>query len=316
MLKDRFGRSIEYLRISVTDRCNLECSYCFSGQKELLDKAGILSYEEILKVIDVAADELDIKNYRLTGGEPLTRKNLSHLISEIIRRNLSLGLTTNGILLEKYAVELHDAGLKHINISLDTLSPSIFKANTGGNISAVLNGIEKSHSLGFSPIKVNIVVVENIVDTAVEFINWSKKMDITLKFIEKMPFGSGAKSDFNFIDFEQTLIKKFELLPTLIPAFGPGRYYQSNKIKLGFVSSLSHPFCRNCNRLRLTCDGKLIPCLGHSFHVDIKGILRTTLDKESKTSLIKKAFKEVVWRKPENHDNFVNASKSMAAIGG
>lgn len=319
MLIDNFGRVINYLRISVTDRCNLKCSYCLSNSPyTFLNKSEILTYEEILFIIDVTWKYFNIKNYRLTGGEPLTRKNLVYLISEVVKRNLNLGLTTNGILLGETADELYIAGLRNLNISLDTLSPEKFKETTGGQINAVLNGIKKASEIGFSPIKINVVVDRYTHQTASEFLRWARSLNLIVKFIEKIPISNqnSSESVSDILELERNLVQKFGLVEqNNIPSFGPGRYFEGDGIKVGFISAIARPFCSNCNRIRLTADGKLVPCLGHNFYIDIKSIIRG--DPSDKITLIKNALLEVVKQKPEWHNNFKFAGySSMSALGG
>lgn len=316
MLIDRFGRTIDYLRISVTDRCNLNCSYCVGDSpRRLFKRSELLTYEEILEVVDCAYNCFGIKNYRLTGGEPLVRKNLERLIAGMSSRGINVGLTTNGTLLASQAKKLYDAGLRHINISLDNLSAEKFSKKTGGDIKSVLDGVKKAHEIGFSPIKINVVVDGETAKDVPGFIRWAEEYGVVIRFIEKMPIGPAAAPGASIVDLEQNLVGDLSLTPVAVPGFGPGRYYEYGKTKIGFITSVSKPFCQRCNRLRMTSDGKLVPCLGHGFYVHVRGILRGAC--ADKRSAIKKAFEEVASKKPKDHSNYAFAAgHSMASIGG
>ncbi|MDO8734467.1 MAG: GTP 3',8-cyclase MoaA [Elusimicrobiota bacterium] len=315
-LIDKFGRTIDYLRISVTDRCNLRCVYCMPEEGvENIPHDEILRYEEILKIVDVAIP-LGIKKIRITGGEPLVRKGIVQFLSELSRRKVDFSVTTNGILLSDFADDLKVAGVKRINVSLDTLSEKkFFEITRGGVLKKVINGIVKAKALGFNPIKINTVVLADTSEKDVKnFIDFAKTDGLILRFIEHLPFIGKEKN--KFFDIEKSFQKKYNLIPTDVEGFGPGRHYKINGATVGFISALTLPFCRKCNRLRLTSCGKLMPCLSSLDAVDVKKAVRNfTSDDE-----IKNLFFEAVNNKPEKH-TFENPRdcmniKSMASIGG
>lgn len=316
ILKDKFGRVIDYLRISVTDRCNLRCVYCMpeKGVKDIPHNE-ILRYEEILKIVDVAIS-VGIKKIRITGGEPLVRKGIVEFLSEISRKSVDFSLTTNGILLGDFADALKKAGVKRINVSLDTLSEKKFSEITrGGDIKKVINEIVKAKALGFEPIKINTVVLTETAEEDIKnFIDFAKVNGLVLRFIEHIPFVNNQKT--NFSQFEQMFKLKYKSTPVSIEGFGPGRHYKINGATIGFISALSRPFCEKCNRIRLTCDGKLMPCLSSLNVVDVKKAVRNCVSDDE----IKKLFFEAINNKPEKH-TFENSrdcmrGKSMVGIGG
>ena len=269
-LKDSFERTIDYMRISVTDRCNLRCIYCMPPEGLVpIEHKEILSYEEIVRVLRVAVN-MGVKKIRITGGEPLVRKNVSYLISSIkdIGGIKDLSLTTNGILLGQYAQELVDAGIDRVNISLDSLKPDRYREMTrGGDIDMVLKGIEAAEKTGLVPIKINMVPIRgHNDDEIVEFARLTLKAPYQVRFIEFMPFDTNMWSKNKFIPADE--IKSIaESVGPLTPVFmrksGPAKYFRFEEATgvVGFISPLSNHFCRECNRLRLTADGKLRPCL-------------------------------------------------------
>ena len=315
-LIDKFGRTIDYLRISVTDRCNLRCVYCMPEKGvENISHGEILRYEEILKIVDVAIS-LGIKKFRITGGEPLVRKGIVKFLSELSQRKVDFSVTTNGILLGDSADDLKVAGVKRINVSLDTLSEKKFSEITrGGVLKKVINGIVKAKSLGFEPLKINAVVLPDTSEEDIKtFIEFAKTGGLVVRFIEHLPF-TGYRTN-KLVDIEKSFQKKYNLIPTNVEGFGPGRHYKINGATIGFISALSRPFCRKCNRLRLTSDGKLLPCLSSLDAVDVKKAVRNCASDEE----IKNLFFEAVKNKPEKH-TFENPRdcmniKSMVGIGG
>ena len=282
-LFDSFGRRINYLRISVTDRCNLHCIYCMPPEGiPLIPHSEILSYEEISTVARVAA-RLGVNKVRLTGGEPLVRANLPKLIEMLsqIGGIDEVSLTTNGTLLKKYAFELKQAGLKRVNISLDTLKADRFQYITRlGKLKDVLEGIEAARDAGFNPIKINTLVMRGINDDEVlDFANMTYKECWHVRFIELMPFASVA--DFVPLDeIRQRIMSLGSLEPCLpITGNGPARYYRLSGAKgtIGFISPITEPFCSSCNRMRLTSNGQLCPCLLSDDGIDLKGPLRSNV---------------------------------------
>jgi cyclic pyranopterin phosphate synthase len=323
-IPDSFGRSINYLRISVTDRCNLRCIYCMppEGVPQMLHNA-ILSYEEIQTVVRAAA-ELGINKIRLTGGEPLVRAELPKLVCMLsqIEGIEELSLTTNGVFLnKKYALKLKQAGLYRVNVSLDTLKPEKFRYITRvGELKTVLEGIEAAKEAGFELVKINTVIMRGINDD--EILNFAKttyKEGCHIRFIEFMPFKDAAE----FVpstELQQhiSLLGKLESIES-ITGNGPAMYYHLAGAKgtIGFISPLTKTsFCSRCNRMRLTPDGKLRPCLLGEDEIDLKTPLRNNASLEELKSLILKA----VASKPEHHylerGNYRPVNRKMSQIGG
>ena len=285
MLKDTFDRTIDYMRVSITDRCNLRCIYCMpSGGLKFLAHKDILRYEEIARVLRVAVHS-GVRKVRITGGEPLVRKNIAGLIHMIksIEGIHQLSLTTNGTLLERYAEELADAGLDRVNVSLDSLKPERYREIArGGNLGAVLRGIEAAERAGLTPIKINMVPIRGLNDEEIgEFAKMTLTAPYQVRFIEFMPFVSeDIWNREHFISSEE-IQSRVERMGTLIPAemkkTGPARYFRFEGAAgvVGFISPISNHFCKECNRLRLTADGKLRPCLFSETEIDLRPALRS-----------------------------------------
>lgn len=338
LLIDQFNRRINYLRISVTDRCNLSCIYCRQGSpKADLPHKEILTYEEIFKIIKIVSS-LGIEKFRLTGGEPLLRQGLLEFLEQLSLAGIRYSLTTNGLLLKKYAPLLAKVGLGSINISLDTLDEKKFAQITGGNnLKDILIGIEIAEKAGLSPIKINTVVMKDVNENEIEkFINFfSKKENFHLRFIEYMPFQSrkdiylrdkknGRDYFFPLTEVEEGLRNEGLLLPFSFSqnGAGPARYYQVKNrdnhkpgLLVGFITPRSRPFCSQCNRLRLTSDGKLCSCLASPISYDLKKILREEKSTDEViTSEIKKIFFAAVSSKPKGHEfQFLG---EMVRVGG
>jgi cyclic pyranopterin phosphate synthase len=322
-LLDPFGRSINYLRISVTDRCNLRCIYCMPPEGvPQMSHSEILSYEEIRTVVRAAA-ELGINKIRLTGGEPLVRAELPKLIKMLSRIEgiQELSLTTNGTLLKNYALELRQAGLSRINLSLDTLKPDRFRYITRlGRLKDVLEGISAAKKAGFDPVKINAVVMQGINDDEIlDFARMTCEEGCHVRFIELMPF-KGMAEFVPSVEVRQriSLLGKLEPCPS-ITGNGPARYYRLAGAKgtIGFISPLTElPFCSRCNRIRLTPDGRLRPCLLGEDEIDLKMPLRNNASTEELRRLILKA----VASKPEHHHleggNVRPVKRKMSQIGG
>ncbi len=284
---DKSSRTIDYLRISVTDMCNLRCIYCRPKEGlNLIARNKILDFEEIY-IIAKHAVTLGIKNFRLTGGEPLARKGIKQLVSSLskIKGVKDLAMTTNGILLKSFAQELKNCGLSRINISLDTLQKKKFKRITrGGNVNDVFEGIKEAEKAGFKNLKINVVAMAGINDDEiVDFAKLTIDKDIEVRFIELMSTRNKIK-DAKLIPVDE-IMNKIRDLGTLIPAFkksgnGPAKRFQIDGAKgyIGFIHAISNPFCENCNRLRLTADGKLRSCLLKGGEVDVKSIIRSKDD--------------------------------------
>ncbi|MBN2105776.1 MAG: GTP 3',8-cyclase MoaA [Deltaproteobacteria bacterium] len=326
-LLDTYNRHISYLRISVTDRCNLRCIYCMP--KEGLSPIGhddILRYEEILRVARSAAQK-GISKIRVTGGEPLVRRGIIDFIGELNRIPgiADLSITTNGVLLEACAEPLYRAGMRRINISLDTLNPEKYKKITrGGDINSVLVGISKARQAGFAPIKINVVAMRNVNDDeAVEFARLTLDRPVHIRFIEFMPVaGQTLWEEAQFISSEE-LQERIRAIGTLIPLdadqkAGPAKMFQLEGAqgKLGFITALSNHFCATCNRLRLTADGKLRACLFSDDETDVKPLLRGSCSDDE----LSRVIDQVIRSKPQRHDiheaTFKKCSRTMSAIGG
>ncbi|GAQ94288.1 cyclic pyranopterin phosphate synthase [Thermodesulfovibrio aggregans] len=321
-MKDSFNRKIDYLRISVTDRCNLRCIYCMpeEGIKNLLPHDEILSYEEILQIIKVATT-IGISKIRITGGEPLLRKNIESFIERVSRVDgiKDIGITTNGVLLKKYAKVLHEAGLKRVNVSLDSLDQNKFRNITRlGSLKEVLEGIEEAQRVGLNPVKINVVVMRGINDDEIEkFAMWSMEVPYQIRFIEFMPIGHNNWKKELFISTEE-IKNKIEstvgsLMPVQIKKSGPAEYFMLEGAKglIGFISPLSTHICVRCNRLRLTPEGKLRLCLFSDKEIDLKGALRGGASEDEIRQILIKA----VQLKPQRASQ-PKPLRPMSAIGG
>ena len=328
-MQDSFGRKIEYMRISLTDRCNLRCVYCMpESGVEKKQHEDILTLEEFAKIAEVAA-ELGIKKIRITGGEPLLRKGVIGFVKELkaIKELEEITITTNGILLSDMAKDLKNAGLDRVNISLDTLKPDRFNEITRlGNLEDVFLGIKAAKEAGLLPIKLNVVLIKGFNDDEItDFIKLSVDEDIIVRFIELMPIGSCAGwSREHYISAKEVL----SLHPELVPLeenrenSGPARYYSlaDGTGKVGFIDPVSHSFCSECNRIRLTSDGKIKPCLHSDEEIDLKTTLRSgKLDGEI-IEEIKESLQDTVFQKPKDHqfkkDGAGDIKREMYKIGG
>ncbi len=322
-LSDSFQRPIDYLRISVTDRCNLRCIYCMPAEGiSLMAHEDILSYEEIYTVAEAAA-ELGIKKIRITGGEPLVRAGLPTLIQMLARIDTidDISLTTNGTLLAHHAAELKSAGLKRVNVSLDTLKTDKFRYITRcGNLSDVLEGIKVARSVTLNPIKINVVVMAGINDD--ELIDFAAKTineDWHVRFIEHMPFGESAiaSSFVSVSEMRQRLAVLGELEPCEVKGNGPAKYFRLPQAKgtIGFITPVTEHFCFQCNRLRLTADGKLRPCLLSEDEIDLRESLRSG----KPSAELKRLIKEAVAKKPLKHhlaEGYVPQKRPFSQVGG
>lgn len=320
---DSFGRSIDYLRISVTDRCNLRCIYCMPPEGvPQMPHSQILSYEEI-GVVARAAVELGFKRIRLTGGEPLVRAELPKLVQMLssLEGMEELSLTTNGTLLNRYALELKQAGLSRVNVSLDTLKAGKFQQIARcGRLEDVLEGIAVAERVGFEPVKINTVVMRGINDDEVlDFARMTRDEGWHVRFIELMPFKAAAESvPSRELRQHISSLGKLEPCPPII-GNGPASYYRLAGAygTIGFISPLTElSFCSRCNRMRLTPDGKLRPCLLGEDEIDLKTALRNNASLEE----LKRLILEAVATKPRNHHlnegNVRLASHKMSQIGG
>ena len=322
-LSDSFQRPINYLRISVTDRCNLHCTYCMPSEGiPLMSHEDILSYEEIC-IVARAAAELGIVKVRLTGGEPLVRAKLTNLLAMLARIQGidDISLTTNGVLLQRYADELKSAGLHRVNVSLDSLRSDRFHRITRvGDLDDVLRGIEAARQAGLNPVKTNTVVMRGTNDDEVlDFARLTIEGEWHVRFIEYMPFSKGEKADHLLVpvsEIKQRIETLGELEPSPSSGGGPARYFRLPGARgtIGFISPVSEHFCRACNRLRLTADGKLRPCLFSDTEIDLREPLRRGATADD----IKRLIQEAASCKPEGHKlgAGITCERFMVQIGG
>ena len=327
LLRDDYDRKINYLRISITDRCNLRCRYCMPEEGvDLIKHGDLLTYEEILEVVSVFTRN-GISKIRLTGGEPLVRKGVVDLVKGIgdIKGVTDLSLTTNGVVLREYAEDLVKAGLHRINISLDTLRPERFAYITRRDkFKEVWEGIEAALRHGLSPVKINVVAIQGFNDDEVqEFARLSLSYPLHIRFIEFMPVGEGNDWHGEVGISSAQIMEEIREIGELIPVGsqandGPAqRYYvKGGKGEIGFISPISSHFCAQCNRLRLTPDGGIRTCLFSDEEIDLKGVVRGS---GSETE-VEEALHQALQAKPEGHHigdvRFKKCQRGMHAIGG
>ena len=308
MLIDPFKRKISYVRVSVTDRCDFRCTYCMSEDMEFLPKKDVLSLEELDRLCNTFID-LGVKKLRITGGEPLVRKNIMQLFSNLgkkLGQGLEeLTLTTNGSQLDRYAKDLFDNGVRRINISLDSLEKNKFKKITRiGDLDKVINGIMVAKKAGLK-IKINTVALKEINDNEIlNLVNWCGENKFSLTFIEVMPMGEiGEKRADQYMPLTEvkSLIQtKYSLTEDSLRTGGPARYVHCHETdqKIGFITPHTHNFCELCNRVRITCTGEMYMCLGQQDKADLK----TPLRKSENDQLLKDVIYEAISRKPKGHD--------------
>lgn len=283
-LVDSFQRRIRYLRLSVTDRCDLRCVYCMAEDMRFLPREQVLSLEELLRVARVFT-RLGVEKIRLTGGEPLVRQGLPWLVRELagLPGLRELALTTNGMRLAESAQALRDAGLMRLNISLDSLDPDRFRAITRvGDLARVQEGLRAARAAGFSRIKLNAVVLRGRNDDeVVDLLDFAAREDCDLAFIEEMPLGDIDEHDraLAFMPSDEILARlqrRFTLLPSTESSGGPARYWRlaGSDTRVGFISPHSHNFCASCNRVRVTVEGRLLLCLGNEHSLDLRHLMR------------------------------------------
>jgi cyclic pyranopterin phosphate synthase len=318
---DPFGRSISYLRISVTDRCDFRCVYCMSEHMTFLPKADVLSLEEIERLA-MAFVAKGVERLRITGGEPLVRRNVLSLFQRLGARigtsNLKeVTLTTNGSQLSRFARDLADSGVKRINVSLDTRDADRFRAVTRwGDLGAVLDGIDAADAAGLK-IKINMVALKDVnADEIEEMIRWAHGRGFDLTLIETMPLGEidgdrvGQYLPLSLVRAQ--LAKQFTLIDTDYRTGGPARYVRVAETggRLGFITPLTHNFCESCNRVRLTCTGMLYMCLGQDDSADLRAVLRASPD----DTMLAGAIDAAIARKPKGHDFVIDRRHAAPAI--
>ena len=321
-LIDPFGRTVNYLRVSVTDRCDLRCVYCMAEDMSFLPKAEVLTLEEIDRIC-TAFVRLGTRKLRLTGGEPLVRKGIGDLIQALGRHIRSgdldeLTLTTNGTMLSKYAGLLAEAGVRRINVSLDTLDPHKFQAITRwGNLPKVMNGLQAATEAGLK-VKINCVALKGVNDDEFhKMVAWCGEQGFDLTFIEVMPMGEigdSARLD-QYLPLSMVraeLQKRWTLDEIDYRTGGPARYVKVRETnhRIGFITPLTHNFCESCNRVRLTCTGTLYMCLGQEDAADLRTPLRMSDDDE----LLIQAVREAITRKPKGHDFIIDRRHSGPAV--
>ena len=307
-LIDRFGRQVNYLRISITDRCDFRCVYCMAEDMTFLPRAQILTLEEIYTLAETFT-ELGVGKIRITGGEPLVRKGVLGLLEKIGQLPAldELVMTTNGSKLDKNAAFLKAAGVKRLNISLDTLDANKFKELTrSGDLDQVLKGIRVARKTGFKRLKINSVILKNRNHKEVtDLVQFAIDQGIDISFIEEMPLGfvdhhNRAEAYYSSDSIKSDLEQRFTLLSSTEQTGGPSNYYQvqGTQTRVGFISPHSHNFCSTCNRVRLTAEGRLLLCLGNEHSVDLKRVLRSN---PGNSEVLRQAIIDSMSIKPEQH---------------
>ncbi|WP_029520944.1 GTP 3',8-cyclase MoaA [Persephonella sp. IF05-L8] len=321
-------QEITYLRVSVTDKCNLKCFYCRPDNSEFVPHEEILRYEEIARLVK-AMTKYGLKKVRITGGEPLVRPQLEELVRMLreIPEIKDISLTTNGITLAKHAEELRKAGLDRLNISIDSLKPDLFYQITKGRLEDVLEGIRVSKELGYNPIKVNAVIVKGLnEDEALDFVEFGAEYGVEVRFIEMMPIGgeliNWSEEKVKPLDeIKQKIEEKYgKLIPAISIGSGAARVYKVPKLntKVGFITPISNPFCDGCSKLRLTAEGHIKLCLRTDEEIDAKPVIRNGTDEE-----LDRFIKKVIVEKELSNQKilksgyaFSDCRRIMTSIGG
>ncbi len=313
-LQDNFGRNIEYVRLSVTDRCDLRCQYCLpKGFKDFQEPREWLNFEEIERIIRIFG-ELGTRHVRITGGEPLVRAHLPELAERLARLPgiEDLSLSTNATRLAKHAEALKAARISRINASLDSLQEKRFRQLTGGKLQKVLDGLMAAKAVGFTPIKINMVVLKDSNEDEIEdMVEFCIEHDFTLRFIEIMPMGAtGLDAAHQYVNLQTVkarLAERFDLVPGVMPGGGPARYVQvaGTDLRIGFITPMSQHFCETCNRVRLSVDGTLYMCLGQDDSYPLRDILRDGCSDDE----LKQHIVQAIKLKPERHEFTTNPGK-------
>ncbi len=307
-LIDKYGRHIDYVRLSVTDRCDFRCVYCMSEKMTFLPRKDVLSLEEIHKVAK-AFTQLGVKRIRLTGGEPLVRSNVLSLIENIgaLPGLEELLITTNGSHLEAMGADLKRAGVTRINISLDSLDADCFRAMTRtGDLHQVLRGIETAHALGFKQLRINAVILKGRNDHEIlDLLEYAMKLGINIAYIEEMPLGDVSDHERSSTvcsndEVRRIIETRYALTPVVMKTAGPSRYYrmENSPTRVGFISPVSHNFCDSCNRVRVTVEGRLLLCLGNEHSVDLRQLLR---EQPGNDQLLQDTIRAAMDLKPHRH---------------
>ena len=320
MLIDSFQRKISYLRVSVTDRCDFRCTYCMSEDMKFLPKKDVLSLEELDRLCNTFID-LGVKKLRITGGEPLVRKNIMQLFKNLgkkLDKGLEeLTLTTNGSQLDRYAKDLLSAGVRRINISLDSLNKKKFKNITrNGDFDKVIKGIMAAKKAGLK-IKINTVALKGINDDEIlNLVNWCGENKFSLTFIEVMPMGEIGEKRIDqhmpLTEVRNLIQKKYSISEDSFRSAGPATYVHCHETdqKIGFITPHTHNFCELCNRVRITCTGEMYMCLGQQDKADLKKPLR----KSENNQLLKDVIFEAISRKPKGHDFVIERKKNESFV--
>ena len=328
-LVDRFGRQVTYVRMSITDRCDFRCVYCMDEEMTFMPKQKLLTLEEIVFLL-TAFSELGVERIRITGGEPLVRRNVDWLFQQLGQLKgttalRELTLTTNGSQLPKYAQQLADAGVDRINISLDSLDADKFKALTRtGELSAVLAGIDAARDAGFKRLKLNAVIMKGRNDgEIIDLARYALERDMDISYIEEMPLGhvthARNESFFSSDQVRDVLATEFNLTESVNKTGGPSRYYQVSgyENRIGFISPHSHNFCDSCNRVRVTTEGRLLLCLGQEHSMDLREVIRSH---PGDVERLKDAIIQSMDIKPKGHDFDIQAQpvlfRHMSVTGG
>ena len=318
-LIDRYGRKIDYLRLSVTDRCDLRCVYCMSEKMTFLPREQVLTLEEIAQIATAYVD-LGVRNIRITGGEPLVRRNIMSLFESLgqLPKLKDLTLTTNGTQLEKYAAALKSAGVTRINISLDTLDPALFKRITRvGDLQKTLAGIDAAIACQFDRIKINSVILKQRNHHEIAALTaYAIEHNIDISFIENMPLGITGEHNHHgsYYSSDQVLSDLaafYELMPSTETTPGPARYYRLRdhpRSRIGLISPHSHNFCDQCNRVRLTAEGRLLLCLGQEHSVDLKQVIRAH---PGDRQTLQQAIIQSLDLKPKGHDFDIQSNEIL-----
>jgi len=305
-LIDDFGRRVDYVRLSVTDRCDFRCVYCMSENMQFLPKQQVLTLEEIYNVAESFA-ELGVKKIRLTGGEPLVRRGVLDLVRAIGKLPVELVITTNGSQLGHMAGDLRDAGVSRLNISLDSLRRDRFQRMTRSDrLDQVLTGIDAAREAGFDKIKLNAVVMKGRNDDEVlDLVDYARNKQLDVSFIEEMPLGGITEHDraeayCSSDEVQQIIEQRYPLMATTERTAGPSRYFRmaDSESRIGFISPHSHNFCSECNRVRVTVEGRLLLCLGNEHSVDLRKIMRANPGDQE---LLRQTIIDSMSLKPERH---------------
>ncbi len=306
-LIDPFGRRVEYLRLSVTDRCDFRCFYCIpKGFKDFTESGNKLDLDEFVRLTRLFS-ELGVDKVRITGGEPLVRRDIVEMVSRIgaLPGITDLSMSTNASQLARHAKGLKEAGIRRINVSLDTLKSDLFKEITQGDLDTVIDGLMAAKEAGLHPIKINMVVMKDRnLDEVGEMVDFCLENRFTLRFIEAMPVGAaGQEARDHYVSLDEvrrTLEKRFDFEPAKMKGAGPARYLKvkGKRLKIGFITPMSQHFCESCNRVRLSSEGTLYLCLGQADKLELRPLMREGLsDDELKSAII-----EAIRRKPEKHE--------------